>query len=1488
MTSRSSLLSNKEENRKSHHHHLIACYLLCGIIHELAHVLVAAAFFLVSSSSNHVIASTSTSLDGSAWWWWMLDTLYGILLGRRVYLPTSSTTATTWVRHAGWMTSLALACWYHFVIHKNDKTTTTSTTTFAAMKWASRVTAIEAILTDLCQWGGVAHVVLEGTPVSLSWTSLSTTATMLFRCGNFGILLLHQAWLEEQGRGALDVLQTMVRVTMMRGAQSGGVVTFRAKGDRKGIRTRVVNKKRTDLSLLLRRQIQHDVFSRNEHKSYRDNETSATFFCGHTRFATSSMASLPGTHPQQWTPPRKWKIYPNFYQSSVILPQSTSVENYITHNGDFDFYRHNGKTYDLETVQHWLATVTHTPIPAMVDSCAVAGMLDVLRTRGSFGLSTRYAAALGMSNTQMNRQFHFPDSIFFEKIGTVFEDVLTEVLKNDTMTNIENSQSKRNSFALRVESKFNARPELLDSLAKIVTDPESGPASVFAFCMSTVNAFFDNDLFYAMKTFLQNASGSFGLCFVSSLDSQRQICLAARGQTMSIAFYPDKGLVCYGSEQAAVKAGMSVSFPRTDDFADRSRGEIDNNALRLDLDDLGGEVVCLDWGFKKRMDSALSVPNRHIPSFSMMNGALLVHSFKESKGSIQDPEILHRMTRLTNNPFIKPLPEDVVDWVKKDIQDIPRICYNIQADWHSYRASSSLNRLTAFTLSQCLRDRLDKHAKGLLPSRSIDILVTGCEVSLWLGEQFAADLKKCFPRLNIESLSSNKILGLFGQDIPIPTIGFPISAKTHDLQDTIVIIVSHSGGTFAPLSCSNLLQSTTRNIFVVTSEWDTQIGKQLRIIEDLAGSHDLFANRVFTTECGMRPAEPCSLTVAATQQLLTNILLYTSAVILSNPEHARVCAATVTEVDLQTLEKCNRENIEALTEIVGTNKYGYNLEEIHSSGVEKELRIAGDIWANHILEVARAYCLTIIYIFVTVITGYPLFYAIAYGAGLNESSPWFYLVRAFDSLLYLWLPQINVLLIRLIQGRNLLHRISGRTVVIGDIPWVAQCADAFLSKLFAVSYSIAGLTVMHGNPADHFVHRLTHRVVRGTLLIAGRPDGRLSALSTAEASVCLAVNQASSIQSLGGTCESVTIGHNPFMLPLSSKGIFLKRKRPLFICERILTEQDAIQESIQSYQTEGPVAGGRGNDFRGMRNIFRRRSPWDFVNDTSLSRHADSSIRPRVHTKRSATALLGAYMNLERKSDESTYDEAKQSLEDVIESAIKERKWNDRARKLYHAFDLDGDGFLSEKDFIHASLKLQAGLSEEQSSKLFKMADEDSDGHVDYDGFLKILQISNIESGVKLPSSNRDERGLVQIEPSRERYFGEALRKLNSRKDKEESSVDFILARSQHLAQELYETRIASLQRFVSMSVMFHQMGVRVQNFFSRLFLGYRMDRTHSIMRIATTASPVSGADVRDQMVRLRLLRRVQHSIHIISEAYLRYKEKKAKEQNFESEKQTP
>ena len=174
---------------------------------------------------------------------------------------------------------------------------------------------------------------------------------------------------------------------------------------------------------------------------------------------------------------------------------------------------------------------------------------------------------------------------------------------------------------------------------------------------------------------------------------------------------------------------------------------------------------------------------------------------------------------------------------------------------------------------------------------------------------------------------------------------------------------------------------------------------------------------------------------------------------------------------------------------------------------------------------------------------------------------------------------------------------------------------------------------------------------------------------------------------------------------------------------------------------------------------------------------------------------------------------------------------------------------------------------------MFEEADIDEDGTLEFDEFLKVAKMPNLlaELGVK----NRDNRGLVQVQASREKYFGEELRKHSP-----PGVNSMAMSQSQHFSMELYESRIASMQRFVAMTVMFHQMGMRVQTFFPKIsfgLLGYRMDRTHSIMRIATTASPVSGADVRERMEELRLRLKIERSVQLITRTWRRWKQQKEK-----------
>lgn len=197
----------------------------------------------------------------------------------------------------------------------------------------------------------------------------------------------------------------------------------------------------------------------------------------------------------------------------------------------------------------------------------------------------------------------------------------------------------------------------------------------------------------------------------------------------------------------------------------------------------------------------------------------------------------------------------------------------------------------------------------------------------------------------------------------------------------------------------SISQSTTRNIFVCTSEWDTQIAKQLRAMDDGDDKNEdqIFNSRTFSTEVGMRPAEPCSVSVAATHQLLTNLFEYICVIILSNPSYRRTTAATISEQDLQVLEKCNEENISALCDIISVTPSGEPYAFGQTQTV-KELRAAGNLWADHILENAKAYIMTFFYIFATVVSGYPIVFGIAVAAGFDSSSDWAYFGESIKCL----------------------------------------------------------------------------------------------------------------------------------------------------------------------------------------------------------------------------------------------------------------------------------------------------------------------------------------------------------------------------------------------------------------------------------------------------------------------------------------------------------
>ena len=140
----------------------------------------------------------------------------------------------------------------------------------------------------------------------------------------------------------------------------------------------------------------------------------------------------------------------------------------------------------------------------------------------------------------------------------------------------------------------------------------------------------------------------------------------------------------------------------------------------------------------------------------------------------------------------------------------------------------------------------------------------------------------------------------------------------------------------------------------------------------------------------------------------------TGVTIIGNPHFRAISGSVITERDLQTLERCNRENITTLEGLVGVDRNGDKVRGA-TKHTEEELRAAGDLWSDHILENAKAYIMSFIYIVVTVTIGHPLISGIAYAAGLRaNTSPGdqlFYFLRFLDALIYFWIPQINIFIV---------------------------------------------------------------------------------------------------------------------------------------------------------------------------------------------------------------------------------------------------------------------------------------------------------------------------------------------------------------------------------------------------------------------------------------------------------------------------------------------
>lgn len=201
------------------------------------------------------------------------------------------------------------------------------------------------------------------------------------------------------------------------------------------------------------------------------------------------------------------------------------------------------------------------------------------------------------------------------------------------------------------------------------------------------------------------------------------------------------------------------------------------------------------------------------------------------------------------------------------------------------------------------------------------------------------------------------------------------------------------------------------------------------------------------------------------------------------------------------------------------------------NSVHRALVNQGRVWAEHINESWKVLVLAGLYIIISVGFGLPIiglladaFIAIlrAMGAPIrdgrlifsirypdsiyNQNPGWAVcglLLQLADAVFFVYIGKNINRLLRLLGRRPYYARFGKRTIVIVDNPTVHQLLENFVSKLFSQAYSVVSVDVHGASGLDHFVHRFTHRVVRGVLIAVGRVDGRLCCLGESALSVLL-------------------------------------------------------------------------------------------------------------------------------------------------------------------------------------------------------------------------------------------------------------------------------------------------------------------------------------------------------------------------------------------------
>ena len=275
-------------------------------------------------------------------------------------------------------------------------------------------------------------------------------------------------------------------------------------------------------------------------------------------------------------------------------------------------------SYELEDLRDLLTGLLHCPASCLVDSLGVAGLLELLRTKGLWLAAVRYGYVYGALSggsvphhkhslpprpiritvktftitsqpcpppsvatertaanlTVLNKAGKLWSKASLERAAALFEREWSAIVPENSNTDgqamhhaggavrhVYAPNDAISAFGEMLIARMSSNlDEAICETLPVEADIGSHAQAWRAFVESAVKAFTSHDLLHATRQLLHYAKGSFGLVTSHSLECHEAVVIAARGQTMSIACYPEQGLCLWGSEAAATKVAMGTGI----------------------------------------------------------------------------------------------------------------------------------------------------------------------------------------------------------------------------------------------------------------------------------------------------------------------------------------------------------------------------------------------------------------------------------------------------------------------------------------------------------------------------------------------------------------------------------------------------------------------------------------------------------------------------------------------------------------------------------------------------------------------------------------------------------------------------------------------------------------------------------------------------------------------------------------------------------------